>query len=187
MGVPSLVWIGRREQVLVGLLFVLLLAVATAGRLAAAREGVLWLASPSVGMVSVDGAIRPEGPPEPTESQVKAAMQQRIRGYQSASIQTDLEIAGLKRQVAALKGQVSESVTQLLAAEQDLESVRQRLIKEQSMRENLSRELDEADRQVKVLTDRLQQAEAQNVQLKAQLVQSTAVGLAPVLGEPGQP
>lgn len=112
-------------------------------------------------------------------------MQQRIRGYELAAVQSDLEIAGLRRQVAALRGQVSDGVAQLLAAEQDLESIREQLIKEQSMRENLSRKVDQAGQQVKALTDRLQQAESLAAQLKAQLTQPTPVGSATAVE--GQP
>lgn len=164
-------WIGKREQVIVGFLFVLLLAVATAGRLAAAGDRFVWLAGPAVGMVSVDEAMQAEGPPQPTVNQVQAAMQQRIRGYELATIQTDLELAGLQRQIATLRGQVSEGAAKLLATEQDLEFVQDQLINEQSMRENQSRELAQAHRRIQALTDLLRQTESQVVLLKAQLAQ----------------
>lgn len=165
-----MVLFGKREQVLVGFLFVLLLVTATAGRLAAAGDGLAWLANQSVGKVSLDAA-QSEGPPQPTAAEVQSAMQQRIRGYESAMIQSNLELAGLQRQILSLKGQVSEGTAKLLATEQDLESVRDQLIKEQSMRENLSRELTQAHQQLQGLSDRLQQAESQVLLLKAKLAQ----------------
>lgn len=168
-----MVWIGRREQVLVGLLFVLLLAVANAGRLAVAGEGVLWLANPSVGMVSVDVAP-PEGPLQPTAAQVQAAMHQRIKGLELAAIQSSLERARLKQQVLVMSQQATADQARLLESEQLAESLRERLLEVQGMRENLSHELTQAQHAVQALTERLQQLEA-----RAQVQAATA--------EAGQP
>lgn len=110
-------------------------------------------------------------------------MQRRIRGYELATIQTHLELTGLQQQVAALRVQVSESAAALQEAEQDLESVQDQLIKEQSMRENLSRELTQADQQAHALKDRLQQAEALVVLLKSQLGQPASTQAQKVQGE----
>lgn len=98
-------------------------------------------------------------------------MQRRITGFELATIQSNLELVGLRQQLLTLRGQVGESNAKLRVTQQDLESAQDQLMNERSMRENLSRELTQAYRHVQVLSEQLRHTESQVVLLKTQLAQ----------------
>jgi hypothetical protein len=151
-----LLWVAKRGQMLVGCMFVLLLAGASAGRLAAADVGVAWLERLPVGKVSVNGASAESmGPQLPSTAQVETAMQARISGLERVVKQAELDLAGQMQQAVVLREQVSEGTARLLALDQELGAVRHQLEQAQVGRKQLRTERDQLAARVMALEEAL--------------------------------